>query len=171
MKGKSMRNVSSARWRGVSTIWLVGVVVLSILAGCHADADDPAGQAKELADPVRRENAIANLTRIYSKSLSDAKGNREASKVKAVADVIVGPLVQTYVEHPEDNRNGRLILDLLFEMRDLRSVPALEKALDWRPEVNEEHAIRAARTIYALDIPDSEKGQAHRCDQQKRSCD
>jgi HEAT repeat protein len=126
---------------------------------CHADQDDPAGQAQELSDPVRREYAIGNLTRLYGKALADAKSDRNAAPVKQIVDASIDQLVKTYIEHPEDNHNGELILSLLFEMRDPRSLPALMKALEWRTEVNEEHAITAARTIAVLDVPADKKGE------------
>src|SRR5262245_984830 len=52
------------------------------LSACHASPDDPAGQAGELADPVRREFALGNLTRLYGKVLTDNKSDRNAGPVK-----------------------------------------------------------------------------------------
>jgi len=127
------------------------------IVGCHADPDDAAGQAGELSDPVRREYALGNLTRIYGKTLSDAKSDRAAATVKAFADATIDPIVKTYVEHPEDTQNGALIMGLLFEMREPRSLPALMKALEWRTEVNEEHAVLAARTLAVIEIPPAQK--------------
>lgn len=136
----------------------LGLAALTIgTVGCHADKDDPAGQAKELSDPVRREYAVGNLTRLYAKALTDSKSDREAASVKQFADVTHEQLVKTYVEHPEDTRNGELIMALLYEMRDARTLPALLKALEWRTEVNEEHAITAARTLAVIDIPADKK--------------
>lgn len=138
----------------------LGLLALAlVVTGCHASSDDPAGQAKELADPVRREHAISNLTRIYASTLSTKGGDRRSTEVSQLADTIVEPLTRTYLEHPEDNRNGRLILDLLYEIRDPRALPALIKALDWRPEVNEEHAIRAARTLRVIQVPADRKAE------------
>jgi HEAT repeat protein len=77
--------------------------------------------------------------------------------VRAVADVIVGPLTQTYIDYPEDRINGLAILDLLYEMQDPRSLPALIDALNWRTEVSEDHAIRAAQTIHSIDVPPGER--------------
>ena len=37
-------------------------------------------------------------------------------------------------------------LNLLLEMQDPRSLPAFTKALDWRAEVSEQHAITAAQS-------------------------
>lgn len=133
--------------------------VIALVVGCHADANDPAGQAGELSDPVRRENAIANLQRLYADALARADGDRTAAGPRGIADVSVERLTQTYVEHPEDVNNGLRILDLLVEMRDVRSLPALTKALDWRPEVSEEHAIRAARVLQQLELDDAQKGE------------
>lgn len=126
-------------------------------AACHASPDDPAGQAGELADPVRREYALGNLTRLYGKALTDAKSDRSAPEVKAFADATIDKLVSAYLDHPEDTRGGEVILSLLFEMRDPRSLPALMKALEWRTEINEEHAITAARTLAETDIPADKK--------------
>jgi len=137
--------------------WALGLALFT--AGCHADADDPKGQAKELSDPVRREYAIGNLTRLYARTLTDAKSDRSAPSVKELNDVTYKALVDTYVEHPEDVRNGELIMQLLQEMRDPRTLPALLKALEWRTEVNEEHAITAARTLAVVDIAPTDRPQ------------
>jgi HEAT repeat protein len=125
--------------------------------GCHATDDDPEGQASELSDPVRRENAIFNLKGIYTETLAANAGDRNSADVKAVADVMVGPLTQAYLDYPEDRINGLAILDLLYEMQDPRSLPALIEALNWRTEVSEDHAIRAAQTIQSMEIPAAER--------------
>lgn len=139
---------------------LSAIATLAALAiGCHADANDPAGQAGELSDAVRRENAIANIHRLYADALARADGDRTAEAPRGVADVTVERLTQTYVEHPEDLSNGLRILELLVEMRDVRSLPALTKALEWRPEVSEEHAIRAARVLQQIELSDAQKGE------------
>ncbi len=121
--------------------------------GCHADPNDPAGQAQELADPVRREHALGNLKRLYGAALATSKSDRSAPEVKALADATIDQLVKTYLEHPEDTRAGEQILLLLQEMRDARALPALLKALEWRAEVNEEHALTAARTLAVITLP------------------
>ena len=129
---------------------------LLALQGCHASPDDAAGQAKELEDPVRRQNALYNLRTLYSKASSSAKGT---DAKKALTDTVIGPLVKVYVDHPEDNQNGMVALNLLGEMHDARALPAFLKALDWRPEVSEEHAVRAAEAIAGLQIPPGEKAK------------
>lgn len=133
--------------------------LLALAIGCHADPNDAAGQAGELSDPVRRENAIANIHRIYSDALANAGGDRAGAAPRAVADVTVERLSQCYVDNPVDVNNGTRILDVLVEMRDPRGLPALTKALDWRAEVSEEHAIRAARVLQELELDDTQKGQ------------
>ena len=137
--------------------WAAVVLIAALGLGCHAADDDPAGQAGELSDPVRRENAIFNLKGIYTETLAANGGDRNSADVKAVADVIVGPLTQAYLDYPEDRINGLAILDLLHEMQDPRSLPALTEALNWRTEVSEDHAIRAAQTIQAMSIPPGER--------------
>lgn len=144
-------------------VLVLGLAVLGslfVLAGCHADADDPAGQARELSDAVRRENAIGNLHRLYAAALADAGGDRAAAGPRAVADAAIQGLTDTYVQHPEDVANGLRILDLLVEMRDPRSLPALTQALEWRAEVSEEHAIRAARVLAQMELDEGQRGQA-----------
>lgn len=137
--------------------WAAAVLVAVLGLGCHAAEDDPKGQAGELSDPVRRENAIFNVKAIYTETLAQNGGDRKSADVEAVADVIVGPLTQTYLDYPEDRINGLAILDLLYEMRDPRSIPALIEALNWRTEVSEDHAIRAAQTIQGMDVPPAER--------------
>jgi len=135
--------------------FVLGLTLLGV--GCHADPDDPAGQAKELSDPVRREYAMGNLARLYSKALMDAKSDRNAPAVKGFTDSTYEQLVKTYLEAPEDTQNGERIMALFNEMRDPRTLPALLKALEWRTEVNEEHAISAARTLSVIVIPPGQK--------------
>ncbi|MEY4512957.1 MAG: hypothetical protein RLZZ450_5079 [Pseudomonadota bacterium] len=130
---------------------VLGLALLAV--GCHADPDDAAGQAKELSDPVRREYAMGNLTRLYSKALMDAKSDRNAPTVKSFSDATHEQLVKTYLDAPEDTQNGERIMSLFGEMRDPRTLPALLKALEWRTEVNEEHAISAARTLSVIELP------------------
>jgi len=139
--------------------WTIAIVVAALSVACHAAEDDPKGQAEELADPVRRENAIFHLKEIYTKTLAAKGGERQSPEVVAVADVIVGPLTDTYLGFPEDRISGLAILDLLYEMQDPRSIPALLDALNWRTEVSEDHAIRAAQTLQAIEVPDAEKAQ------------
>ncbi len=148
------------RWHGGTRCLGAGLVaLLLVVAGCHADPDDAAGQARELSDPVRRQNAIVNLHRLYTKALADRDGDRSSAEVRAIADAAADKLTQTYIDHPEDTQNGLDILELLKEMRDPRTLPALLKALDWRPEVSEEHAIRAAQTFQFMDLPDGKSKQ------------
>ncbi|MCB9614647.1 MAG: HEAT repeat domain-containing protein [Sandaracinus sp.] len=131
----------------------------TVLVACHAAEDDPAGQAEELKDPVRRQNAIRNLQKIWSKVLQENENDRSAAPVQAVLDATVEKIASAYVENRMDNQNGLAMLDLLKEMRDPRAIPALKEALDWRAEVNEEHAIRSAQTIAVLDVPDDKKDE------------
>ncbi len=152
--------------------WL-SVLALASSAGCRPSEDDPEGQAEMLHDAVRRQAAIANLTKIYTGALACCEKtedpqegeqckacDRAHPKVKAIADVIVDDLVEVYLESGEmDSRNGLAILDLLKEMRDARSVDALVKALDWKAGRTEEHAIRAAQTIQRMEVPGGAKGK------------
>lgn len=128
-----------------------------LVVACHAAPDDPAGQAEELSDPVRRQNAIRNLQKIWSKVLQDNEGNREAAPVVEVREAICDKLVQAYIDNPMDTQNGLAMLDLMNEIRHPCTLPALVQALDWRQEVSEEHAIRAAQTLKFIDVPEGER--------------
>ncbi|MCX7807512.1 MAG: HEAT repeat domain-containing protein [Deltaproteobacteria bacterium] len=146
----------SNRFLGVA---LVALVMIG-LWGCHADPDDPAGQAKELSDPLRRSNAIANIHRLYTSALSRAKGNRSAAEPKAIADATIQALTDCYVQNRLlDVSNAGQIMNLLFEMRDARSLPALLAGLDWKAEVSEEHAVTAAKTLREVPLDEAQKGQ------------
>jgi HEAT repeat protein len=152
---------------------ILGILVaistaIAVLIGCRADPDDAAGQAGELSDPVRRENAIANIQRLYSEALSAADSDRTKMTVtgadgrerpgpKKIADDTVEALARTYRDNPTDSQNGARILELLRDMQDVRALPAFTKALEWRSEVSEEHAITAARAIETLEIPEGQK--------------
>ncbi|MCA9603138.1 MAG: hypothetical protein KC417_13990, partial [Myxococcales bacterium] len=137
---------------------ILALLAGGILAGCHASEDDPAGLAGELEDPVRREHAIANIQRLYSQALSASKGDRNAPEVTAVVDATVEKLSAAYLAHREDTQNGTYIMRLLADMRDPRSLPALIGALEWRSEVNEEHAVAAAETLQHIAIPADKLG-------------
>lgn len=147
----------TSKW--AATLAITGAVIALVLVGCHADPNDVAGQAGELNDPVRRENAIANLARLYGSALDSSGGDRTAAAVTAVTDASVAQLTSCYVDHPEDVTNGGRVMDLLGEMRDIRSLPALTKALDWRAEVSEEHAVTAANTLRVMTIPEANRGE------------
>ncbi|HJK95374.1 MAG TPA: HEAT repeat domain-containing protein [Polyangiaceae bacterium LLY-WYZ-15_(1-7)] len=135
----------------------VSTLATVALVACHAAEDDPAGQAEELSDPVRRTNAIRNLQKIWSNALREADGDRSAANVREVADAVIDKLAQAYIDNRMDNQNGLAMLQLMKEMEDPRALPALVAALDWRAEVNEEHAIRAAQTIQILELEEGQK--------------
>jgi HEAT repeat protein len=137
--------------------WVLALAMLA--SACHADLDDPKGQAEELSDPVRREHAMGRLQVIFGQRLQAAKGDRSQAPVKDFNDVTVEPLVKLYLEHPEDTQNGLKVLSLLAEMRDPRALPALMKALEWRRDVTEDHAVTAARTMAKIDVPDGKRGE------------
>jgi len=148
-------------------------VGLALLTACHASPDDAAGQAKELGDAKRREYAIGNITRLYTKALSDSGGDPKAAGPKKIADATQAELTKTYLEI-DDVKTGLQIIGLLHEMRDERTLPALVKALDWQSEVNEEHAIRACRTVSKLELPPDARKRAvqaveHALEKVKRS--
>jgi HEAT repeat protein len=139
---------------------LLGLCVLGLgVLGCHPDDNDPKGQAGDLTDPVRREHALGRLQSIFSTRLSEAKGDRTKPAIKEFCDVTIEPLTKAYLDHPEDTQNGLRILSLMNEMRDPRALPALVKALDWKAEVSEDHAVTAALTMIEVTIPPTNRGE------------
>ncbi len=150
----------------LATLAVAGIVLI----GCRAKPDDAAGQAEELSDPIRRENAIANINRLYTSALAEADGDRSVARLpensdgrtplgpKGIADATVARLTSTYVDNSTDTTNGQRILNLLLEMQDVRAMPAFLAALDWRPEMTENHAITAAQAIERMDIPEADQG-------------
>lgn len=142
---------------------VAAMVVVSLFAwsivGCHADDNDPKGQADELEDPVRREHAVSRLQSIYGGLLVETKGDRTQQKVKDFCDATHAQLTQVYVGHPEDTQNGLKVLRLIGEMREPRALPALIKALAWTAEITEEHAIAAASTMTVIDIPADKRSE------------
>jgi hypothetical protein len=135
------------------TIPKYALLALLLIQGCHASEDDPAGLAAELDDPVRREHAIAHIQKNYSAALTKAQNNREDAAVKAVVDATVVKIAESYVKYGDDTQNGTLMIRTLADMRDVRALPAFLDALDWRTEVNEDHAVTAAETLRDIKIP------------------
>ena len=107
---------------------------------------------------MRREFALGRLQSIFNTRLSAAKGDRSQAPVKEFIDVTAEPLTKAYLDHPEDTQNGLRMLSLMSEMRDPRVLPALIKALDWKVEISEDHAVTAALTLSELDIPADQRG-------------
>lgn len=149
----------TARFWSTLAMLAIALTLGSQVLGCHAEPDDVAGQAGELTDPIRRPNAIANLTRLYTSALEQAGGDRTAAGPRGVADLSVQQLSDCYLQNNNiDVSNSGDIINLFFEMRDARALPALIQALDWRPEISEEHAIMSARTVRELTLDEAQKG-------------
>jgi HEAT repeat protein len=153
--------VLMATQRGFLVVLQVAMVAVCLtgLWGCHADDNDPKGQAEELHDAVRREHAIGRLFAIMTERLAAAKGDRSSPGFKEFVEATQADLVKAYLEHPEDNQNGLKMLQLMAEMYDPRTIPALLKALEWQAEVSEDHAVTAANTLVKIDTPANKKGE------------
>ncbi|MFO0695593.1 MAG: HEAT repeat domain-containing protein [Polyangiales bacterium] len=121
--------------------------------GCRPKPDDPVGQAGQLADANRRTVAIENIQRIYANALANANGDRTKPEVRAVADAVAEPLTRTFIDNPADSQNNARILEIMKDMRDPRTLPALQAALDYRRGVTESQAIAAADTIKMMEVP------------------
>ncbi len=158
--------------QNVATLLAAFGLALGVMIGCRAKPDDAAGQAEELADPVRRENAVANLNRLYTSALASADGDRSVENLPendegrtplgpmGVANASVQALSNAYVNNSSDTANGQRILNLLLEMQDPRAMPAFLAALEWRTEVTENHAITAAQAIERMTLSDAQETEA-----------
>src|SRR6478752_6595631 len=106
-----MRTHTTTRW----TLLRIALAALTLAAtvGCDADENDAAGQAGELGDAVRRENAIANISRLYTAALAHANGDRTATEPAHIADVTVPQLTQCFIDHSEDITDRASIIALL----------------------------------------------------------
>lgn len=131
------------------------VLMLSLsLFGCRASRDDPAGQAKELADARWRRDALQNLTRIYSNALGDNDGDLQSEGVRSVVDKSIDLIVQAYPEvHDRDKEAAKGVLELLRNMKDPRALDAFLVALDWEQDMTEDHAVAGAKGISDIDVP------------------
>lgn len=148
----SLRSV----WQMSSRLVLAAMLTVGFGA-CRAKVDDAAGQAEELKDGRYRPEAIKNLASIHRRALNKAGGDRTKPEVKAVTDIIFDEVVEVYTAHPEESKAGQRLLELVYDMRDPRTLPALLKALEWRRDLTEEHAILSAKTIAAIEIPANER--------------
>lgn len=131
------------------------VLMLSLsLFGCRASRDDPAGQAKELADARWRRDALQNLTRIYSNALGDNQGDLQSEGVRNVIDSSIDLIVKAYPEiHDRDKEAAKGVLELLRNMKDPRALDAYLVALDWEQDMTEDHAVAGAKGIADIDVP------------------
>lgn len=129
------------------------LVATSALTAACGDENDPKHWVGKLDDAVYRRQAIEKIGGLYGGALSKNHGNRAAGPVKAIADATIESLVSTYRGHPEDNQNRTRIIQLLKDMRDPRAMPALEAALEFTPDVNEEAAATAAEAIALIQPP------------------
>lgn len=134
------------------------VTIGATLVGCHADPDNPKGQANELSDSVRREYALGNIQRLFGSLLVKIGGNRSDKAYKDFVDATIEQLVKAYIDNPTDTKVGSNIISLLSEMNDVRALSAFLQALDWRAEVSEDQAITAAQAIQRLAIPEAKLG-------------
>jgi HEAT repeat protein len=152
-------HTTNGRWLLLRAL-AMSLALAGLLWGCHADENDPAGQAGELTDSVRRENAITNIARIYHAALDRASGDRTNADVQHVVDVTITQLNQCYLDHSEDVNGRTAIIALLADMRDPRGLPALIAALDWRAEISEDSATTAANALENITMNDEQRGQA-----------
>jgi hypothetical protein len=97
---------------------------------------------------------LNNIQSIWSTGLAEAGGDRTAERPRQIIDETIGPMTQTYVDHPEDRTSQLAIMRLLREYRDIRALPAFIAGLDWRVDSTEQHAILAAQALRDIDVPE-----------------
>jgi len=109
----------------------VPLVLGASVVAC-ADENDPKTWVDRLKDPGQRTAAIDKLMGTYQQALNKAQGNRDDPAVKSLLDLIVEPLTNAYIElySPDDSNGvGAKLLEKLQDMRDVRTIPALVKAM------------------------------------------
>jgi hypothetical protein len=92
--------------------------------------DSVHGWVARLDEPSSRAAAIRRLCELLDDELMRSQGNANAAGLRALANETAAPLTKTYVEHyAELEKSVRVsLIKHLTELRDERTVPALEKA-------------------------------------------
>ncbi|MGF1468792.1 MAG: HEAT repeat domain-containing protein [Sandaracinaceae bacterium] len=138
----------------------IGAFLGVVLLGCHAAPDDVEGQARELMDSTRRENALQNLNRLYDAARRADRDQEHGENVEAFADAAVPAVTEAYLNTTSDRRNQYRMLELLGRIGDPRAMPAFLAALDYQPEVTENHAVLVGQTFRRMEIPEDQMGPA-----------
>jgi hypothetical protein len=123
----------------------------------HPRPEAAGAESDEMSDPVRRERAVREVDRRYRDALATTT-DRSAESVHSVVNENIEWLTTAYVEHPDEPEIGLVILELLATMRDARALAAFERALAFRVDATEDHAIRAARALREIEVPHARKG-------------
>ncbi|MEO8800556.1 MAG: hypothetical protein ABI551_21865 [Polyangiaceae bacterium] len=138
--------------RGIVPVVPVVAVTLSasMLAAC-ADENDPKTWVKRLDDPAQRAASIKRLSQFFEDAMTDAKKDRQNSKVTGVLDVIAEPLTKTYLAGNLDDKTRVELIKSLDDMQDPRTAPALAKAFnDFEPGKNDTDVRYAADAVTQL---------------------
>ncbi|HZO15841.1 MAG TPA: hypothetical protein VFB62_21355 [Polyangiaceae bacterium] len=100
------------------------------LGGCGGDENDPMTHVDRLQDPMKRTAAVRRLIQFYEDAMTKDNKNREGENVKPLLDKIVEPLAKVAQSGELDERTQGDLLSFLSDTRDVRSVPALSKAIE-----------------------------------------
>jgi hypothetical protein len=112
----------------VTTVAAPLAVASAVIVACD-DENDPKTWVKRLDDPVHRADAIKRLAQFYEDGMTRAGNDAAAPDIKAMLDVIVDPLTKQYTGGNLDDKTRVDLMKFLAETHDLRTQPALSKAL------------------------------------------
>ena len=119
----------SAGLGGLAPLAAMAVVATAATLVACDDDNDPKTWVKRLDDPAQRANAIKRLTQFYEDDMTRASNNAAAPEVKQLLDTIVDPMTKQYTGGNLDDKTRTDLMKFLGETHDVRTQPAIAKAL------------------------------------------
>lgn len=130
------------------TLALTLALSSSVLTGCQ-DENDPKTWLNKLPDDAKRAGATSRLRQLFDSTMAMAQNNPRAPTVRAFLDLVLPPLVQSFLAHPDDNIARSEAMSILAQSQDPRAIPALLSALQFRPGNGDSERV-ALRAVQAL---------------------
>ena len=113
----------------ISTLLLLAALSLSVLLTACRDEKDPQDNIDLLYDRPWREQALKNISDIFSTVMQENKNDLQNPAVKEVTDVLVPGLSKAFMDFDRDPANRKVIIELLAQMNDPRAIPVFLEAL------------------------------------------
>ncbi len=113
----------------VGTAGVLGVMGASAALVACDDENDPKTWVKRLDDPAQKGKAIARLTSFYEDGMTKVGNKADDPSITGLLDTIVDPLTKTYVAGGLDDKTRIDLMKFLAETHDVRTQPAIAKAL------------------------------------------
>lgn len=135
-----------------------------MLSGCD-DENDPKTWVNKLTDDAKRTSAISRLRQLFDSTMATTTPPQNARdpRVRSFLDTALPPIVTAFTAHADETIFRREAIDILAQSKDIRALPALVAALQYRAGNgdSERVALRAAQAIKDLagEIPEGEKSR------------